>query len=137
MVREQVPGRERHGCKFVNGTENTNELPSIPLHSNKNSIFVPMLKSDTHAFARAGAHDSAFLYDLENASDEWCSGTTASAYTESVDTGTIRQPGQHDLYRDLRLRLMITTADGTTVGTVTTSINASHETRRAGVRMPF
>ena len=75
-----------------------------------------MLKTDTHALRALEPSDSAFLFQLENASDEWWLGATIAP----LGLATLEQfaNGQHDLYRDLQLRLMITTADGTTVGTV-------------------
>lgn len=89
-----------------------------------------MLKSDTHALRALEPHDSAFLFDLENASDEWWLGATIAP----LGRATLEQyaNGQHDLYRDLQLRLMITTADGTTVGTVDL-YQYEPRNRRAGV----
>jgi diamine N-acetyltransferase len=96
----------------------------------KNDIFATMLKSDTHALRALEPTDSEFLYELENASEEWWLGATISP----LGLETLKQfaGGQHDLYRDLQLRLMITTADGTTVGTVDL-YQYEPRNRRAGV----
>ena len=89
-----------------------------------------MLKTDTHALRALEPSDSAFLFQLENASDEWWLGATLAP----LGRATLEQyaSGQHDLYRDLQLRLMITTADGTTVGTVDL-YQYEPRNRRAGV----
>ena len=89
-----------------------------------------MLKTDTHALRALEPSDSAFLFQLENASDEWWLGATIAP----LGRATLEQyaSGQHDLYRDLQLRLMITMADGTTVGTVDL-YQYEPRNRRAGV----
>lgn len=89
-----------------------------------------MLKSNTHALRALEPCDSEFLFQLENASEEWWLGATIAP----LGRATLEQyaNGQHDLYRDLQLRLMITTADGTTVGTVDL-YHYEPRNRRAGV----
>tara|TARA_B100000575_G_C23088112_1_gene627194 strand:+ start:267 stop:785 length:519 start_codon:yes stop_codon:yes gene_type:complete len=89
-----------------------------------------MLKSNTHTLRALEPTDSEFLFQLENASDEWWVGATIAP----LGRATLKQyaSGQHDLYRDLQLRLMISTAQGATVGTVDL-YQYDPRNRRAGV----
>jgi diamine N-acetyltransferase len=96
----------------------------------KNGIFAAMLKTDTHVLRALEPHDSELLFQLENASDEWWLGATMAP----LGRATLERyaSGEHDLYRDLQLRLMIETAEGQTVGTVDL-YQFEPRNRRAGV----
>lgn len=75
-----------------------------------------MLKSDTHVLRALEPSDSESLFQLENTSSEWWLGATIVPFGRA----TLEQyaSGQHDLYRDLQLRLMLETAEGEVVGAV-------------------
>ena len=89
-----------------------------------------MLKTDSHTLRALEPHDSKVLFQLENASDEWWLGATLAP----LGRATLEQyaSGQHDLYRDLQLRLMLDGSDGTTVGAVDL-YQFEPRNRRAGI----
>ena len=89
-----------------------------------------MLKTDTHVLRALEPSDSEVLFQLENASSEWWLGATIVPFGRA----TLEQyaSGQHDLYRDLQLRLMLETADGDVVGAVDL-YQFEPRNRRAGI----
>lgn len=77
-----------------------------------------MLENETHRLRAMEPHDVELLYALENRSEEWWLGGALNP----VSRETLKNfaSGQHELWRDLQLRMMVETmqANSQTVGAV-------------------
>ena len=77
-----------------------------------------MLENETHRLRAMEPHDSKLLFSLENMPSEWWLGATMHPIGKEALVNFAS--GQHDIWRDLQLRLMVETrgADAKTVGAV-------------------
>lgn len=90
-----------------------------------------MLESDTHRLRAMELRDVEFLFDIENQSDEWWLGSNLSPISRETLNAFVT--GQHDLWRDLQLRLILEHKDtGDQVGAVDL-YQLDPRNRRAGV----
>jgi diamine N-acetyltransferase len=91
-----------------------------------------MLENETHRLRAMEPDDADWLFDIENDSKDWWMGATLNP----IGRGALRNfaSGQHDLWRDLQLRLMIETREDNpqTVGAVDL-YQLDPRNRRAGV----
>jgi diamine N-acetyltransferase len=91
-----------------------------------------MLENETHRLRAMEPEDADWLFDIENDSKDWWMGATLNP----IGRGALRNfaSGQHDLWRDLQLRLMIETREDNpqTVGAVDL-YQLDPRNRRAGV----
>ena len=91
-----------------------------------------MLENETHRLRAMEPEDADLLFDIENDSKEWWIGATMNPIGRAALQNFAS--GQHDLWRDLQLRLMIETREDNpqTVGAVDL-YQLDPRNRRAGV----
>lgn len=91
-----------------------------------------MLENETHRLRAMEPEDADLLFDIENDSKEWWIGATMNPISRAALQNFAS--GQHDLWRDLQLRLMIETREDNpqTLGAVDL-YQLDPRNRRAGV----
>ena len=89
-----------------------------------------MLKSSSHRLRAMEPTDLDLLFQLENSPSEWWMGAQLAPLSRATLERYIA--GDHDLYRDLQLRLIIETRNGNAVGAVDL-YQLDPRNRRAGV----
>lgn len=89
-----------------------------------------MLQDDHHRLRAMEPGDAPFLFDLENRPDEWWMGAQVAPMSQETLIQYIR--GDHDLYRDQQMRMILETESGTRVAAVDL-YQFDPRNRRAGV----
>ncbi len=89
-----------------------------------------MLQSSSHRLRAMEPEDLDLLFQLENSTEEWWMGAQLAPLNKATLQRYIN--GDHDLYRDLQLRLIVETTEGVAVGAVDL-YQLDPRNRRAGV----